>query len=532
MPDTGEKLHPARGAAAPQRHPGSILRSFVTLSGVSTVSMAAGVAQNMVIAAVIGATARMDAYNVASYIPRMMLYMFGLDLFRGIAISLFSRLDINKSEDPSTVFSTLFNALLLISLAAIVVAEVFVRPLVRIVSPGVAIATSQLAIDLARYQIPTLALVALTSLMGSVLLAHHYYGLTEALAMLPKITALVGILVWGKAFDVWALTFAVIIGLVAEVPVMFWFLHRCALHYRPVLKLRSPAFRSAIWDAVPLGIGTVAIYISEITLQRTVSHGQAGTIACYNYSLLLCGAVFTLICRPISASLAPRVTRSLEAGDYRASGEMLGKALGFAFFICLAGLALIWAEGPLVVDLFYGRGRFTGAAIDQTSHFLAIMFPVAVGFGARMVAIGVLLARRRTKTVMLYCLVTSVIRAGLAIAGQRWWGVYAAAYAYAISHCVDGLLCAATALAIVRLQERLKNAGRIACWIAASLSIMVLPFIPRWIHAVSYHDAGPAKIGRLVLVSAITGLAFLLAIALCRLYPLRRILGILRLVRN
>jgi putative peptidoglycan lipid II flippase len=507
-----------------------MLRSLVTVSGISGLSLGVGLFQNVAIAGVIGATASKDAYDIAYYLPRLMLFLFGLDLFRGISTSLFSRLDVNRSEDPSKVFSTLLNGVILVSLLAIGVAEVFAEPLVRIIGKGLAPETSQLAVNLARFLIPALGLIAVTTLIGSILLAHHYYGLSEGLMILPKLAMLVGVLGWGKTLDVWVLAIALIVGLLAELPFMLYFLYRCGLRYSLILKVSSPAIKSALVDAVPLGIGSIAIYLSGTLMQRTVSYGEEGTVACFNYSLIVCAALTALVCRPASTVLAPRVTRSLEAQDYNSSSIMLGKSLGLVVLVCLVGTSMVWAEAPIIVDFLFGRGRFTAEAVEQTSGFLSLMFMGVLGIGVRMVAVGVLLARRRSKTIMVYSLISSGLRALLAGAGRSWWGVYASGIAYAGGAYADGFLSILSAIWIAKLHQRMGNPAKIARWMVACLVVIVSPVIPRLFCPVSYTEPLFTKLLHIGIVCGVAGLSFLLSARLIGLYTVERILSIFKRV--
>jgi putative peptidoglycan lipid II flippase len=505
-----------------------MMRSFVTISGVSGLSLVVGFFQNVAIAAIIGAAASKDAYDIAYYLPRMMLFMFGLDLFKGISISLFSRLDVNKSEDSSKVFSTLLNGVALVSLVAIVVAEVFAGPLVRLIGTGLAPQTSQLAVNLARFLIPTLGLIAVSGLISSILLANHYYGLTEGLVIIPKVTMLVGVLCWGKTLDVWVLVIALIVGLLAELPLMFYFLRRCGLRYSFVLKFNSPAIKSVLIDALPIGIGAIVVYLSQLLLQRTASYGKEGTVACFNYSLLLCGTLATLVSRPASSSLAPRISRSLEAGDYQSSSNMLRKSLGLVVLVCLACVSMVWAEAPIIVNLILGRGRFTPEAVEQTSRFLAIMFMGVLGIGVRMLGIRVLLARRRPKTIMLYCLVSSLVCVVLATAGRNWWGVYASAIAYVAANSIDGLLTILTAIWIVGLHNKMLNPVKIGLWIVACFIVIFPPVMPHLFHPISYTEPLPTKLLHIGIVCVVTGFSFFLAARLIKLYTVKRILNVFK----
>jgi len=511
-------------AAARTRQPRQgMLGSFLKISSISGLSLAVGFCQNIAIAAIIGATASKDAYDIAWYLPRTMLYMFGLDLFQGISISLFSRLDVNKSEDPSEVFSSILNIVILISLVAILMAEVFANPIVQMIGHGLPPHTAHLAVKLARFIIPTVALISVTGLIGSVLLANHYYGLTEALTILPKLAILVGVLLLGKVLDVWALVLAAIIGLAAQLPVMVYFLRRCGLRYSLILRVDSPATRAAVVDALPIGIGTVFVYMSELLLQRTASYGEEGTVACFNYSLLLCGTLATLVSRPASASLAPRITRTLEQGDYQTSCRLLRKSVGLVVLASLACASIMWTEAPIVVSLIFGRGRFDAKAIEQTSAFLSIMFLGVLGTGVRMIGIRVLLARRMSITIMLYCLLSSALRASLATAGRSCWGVYASPIAYIGGSSFDGLLTILTAILIVGVGSNCVSFFSIARWLAACVVVVTLPVIPHFIRAAHYTDSFWTQLRHLIIVCVLTCLSLALAARIIGLYSVKNL---------
>ncbi len=511
-----------------KRTPASMLQSFVTVSGISGVSMFISFFMNVAIAAVIGATSSKDAYDVASYLPRMMLFLFGLDLFRGIAVSLFSRLDVTKAEDPGMVFSTLVNCVLIASVIAIVIAEIFAEPLIAMIGPGLDPQAAQMAVKMARFLIPILALVAVTSLIGSILLAYHYYGLTEAMAALPKLAMLIGVLFWGKTLGVWVLVIAIIVGLIAKLPVMMYFLHRCGLRYSFVLEFKSPVIKSAIVDAIPIGIGSAAILLSGAFMQATVSYGDAGTVACFNYSIMLCGALTALVCRPAYSVLAPRISRSLEARDYEKSSRLLAKSLGLVVLVCLVSSAVVWTQGSVIVDLILGRGQFAADAIEQTSQFLKIIFISVLAVGARMLALAILFAQRKAKTIMVYCLLTSALRTVLAVAGRNLWGVYASPIAYLAGTGFNGLLCIISAIYIVRLHQKMTNPLKICRWTAACLIAVALPMLPYLCHPVDYKDPLLTKIVQLIIVFMTAALSFVLAAWASRLYTVRQTLKSLR----
>ena len=321
------------------------------------------------------------------------------------------------------------------------------------------------------------------------------------------------------------LVIALFVGLLAELPLMAYFVRRCGLRYSLTFRIKSPAIKSALVDAIPLGLGTIAAYLSGALLQRTASYGGTGAVACFNYSLVLCGSLIILICRPAQAALAPRITRALEYGDYRTSTDLLGKSLAIVVLVCLAGMSVVWAESRLIVDVIFGRGQFSSEAVAQTGHFLGFMFLAVLGLGVRMLAVVVLLARRRAKTIMVYCMVSAAVRAGLAVGGRAWWGADACVFAYVGGAWVDGLLSIMSAGWIARLKLRNSSVVAVARWAVACAIVGIIPLIPRQLHPLDLTSPVTARLFHLGGVVLVAGACLLLACSLVGINPLGRFIG-------
>jgi len=343
--------------------------------------------------------------------------------------------------------------------------------------------------------------------------------------VLPQVVVLIAVCVLGKAFGVWVLVGAAFVGPIVQIPLMFYYLHRCGVRYRPVMHLRGEVIRSAILDAIPIAIGVIVVTLAGMLLQRTASYGEEGTVACFNYSLLLLTALNRLVCQPVVVSMSPRITRYLEAGNYEASKDLLGRSIGLVVLICLSCTAVVWYEAPLIVDFMFGHGRFTAEAVHQTSAFLAIMFVGAMGTGFQWLGMRVLLARRRSMLVMTGFIAAGLVRALLGGGGRHWWGVYASGIAQAGGSWANGLVCMTAAIWIVGLYGRMGNVGTIIRWMMACAIVAVVPILPHMINPVGPAAGLLARVVHLSIVSVATGLSVAFSGWLIRLYTVERVLS-------
>ena len=121
--------------------------------------MGIGLVCGVMVAMAFGASVETDAYNIGTYLPMVLMCFAGLDLMRAILVSVFSKLDVVKKEEPSEVFSSIITMLVIISLFVIGFGVIFARFLVDIVAPEVTEETIHLADNITRMVMPGVMLM-------------------------------------------------------------------------------------------------------------------------------------------------------------------------------------------------------------------------------------------------------------------------------------------------------------------------------------------------------------------------------------
>lgn len=327
-------------------------RSVATLFFFSGLNIIAAAAVELINMAYFGAGPHKDAYDTAYLIPNMLIYLFGLDLWKGLSTALFSRLSVNESEDRWRVFSSIVTIMLGIG-SVLCVACLFLAPwIVAVVAPGYDEARMTLCAHLLRLNLPVILLLSLTGFFDSVLVAHHVYGWSSLSQVMLKVAQVLAVLGWARHFGISVLPIGTLIGLSAALVAQTVMLRRNGIRYRPFYcDWKSPKLRLALRQIGPLFLSVVAAQLAVLCVQNVASRGVVGTVACLNYAGRLVSMVSQLVVQPLSTSYAPRIARLVELRDIPAARELTVRSVTWLTYSTwtIALLVLLAAEPFLKV---------------------------------------------------------------------------------------------------------------------------------------------------------------------------------------
>jgi putative peptidoglycan lipid II flippase len=305
-------------------------RSFATLFLFSGFNIIAAAGVELVNMRYFGAGPHKDAYDMAYFIPTMLIYLFGLDLWKGLSTALFSRLSVNESEERWRVFSSIVTIMLTVG-SALCVACLFLAPwIVAVVAPGYTVVVppydaprAPLCVHLLRLNLPVILLLSLTGFFDSVLVAHHVYGWSSLSQVMLKVAQVLAVLGWARHFGISVLPIGTVIGLSVALVAQTVMLRRHGIRYRPFYcDWKSPKLRVALRQIGPLFLSVVAAQLAGLCVWNVASLGAVGTVACLGYAVRLVGTISQLVVQPLSTSYAPRIARFVELGDSAAARDL------------------------------------------------------------------------------------------------------------------------------------------------------------------------------------------------------------------
>ena len=424
------------------KRPLSMKRATVLLSFLGGFRMGIGLVCSVLVAMAFGASIETDAYNVGTYLPMVLMCFAGLDLMRAILVSVFSKLDVVKKEEPSQVFSSIITVLGIISIFVIGVGLVLTRPLVNLVAPEVTEVTTRLATHITRIAIPGIILMMLGAMTSAVLLAYHEYAKSQVFDILSKLILAVSAAVCIFIPNIYILTFGFVGGQLIAAMVTLRLLSGLGLRYRPQIQF-SPIVREILGQSFPVWVGVIATYIGVTIQRRYASAFEAGSITSLRYAETIFSAMVTMVSVPLFRALSPRVARNVALKEHDEEARLFWACFKQGSCIAVVLTALIWLRSNEIVSVLFQRGRFDLKAVDITASLFTW---IGIGVWGNIIsyqAIAIMFAHKKTHLSMILNIASNSILCLIIFLTIDRYGIKAIGIGYGISQLLRGLMAVA-----------------------------------------------------------------------------------------
>lgn len=339
------------------------------ISLATMLSRVLGLVREQLFAALMGASALADAFNVAFRIPNLLRDLFAEGALSAAFVPAFkSELKGKGAGDAYRLGNTIAGNLLVIvgvlTLAAALFAPELVSALAREYddTPG----KFELTVELTRIMLPFLCIVSLAAVaMGMLNAQERFAAPALAPALFNVVSICVGLALWLAGVDGrWvAIGWSVgtLLGGLAQLGIQLPPLVRAG--WRPRLgldlALRDPAVRRVALVMAPAVIGVAAMQVN-IVINTIFATQEPGAVSWLNYAfrfLQLPIGVFGVAIGTVSTT---RYADAASDGDRAQVGRHLVEGLRLVAFLTVpatVGLLLLDRE---IIRLVYERGAFTG----------------------------------------------------------------------------------------------------------------------------------------------------------------------------
>jgi len=402
----------------------SLLRSAMTVGGMTLLSRILGFARDVLLAALLGAGMVAEAFVVAFRLPNLFRRFFGEGAFNAAFVPLFAKRLEGEGQAAARRFAEeAFAGLLFILLLLTLVAEVFAPAFVYVLAPGFAgnAQKFELAVLLTRITFPYLLCMSLVALLSGVLNSLHRFALAAFAPVLLNIVFIM-VLVYG-----WfrALHGSPELGVLLAAGVTFagfaqlLLLWVAAARAGFAIRLRRPRYTEGMRRLVRLGIpGLIAGGITQLNLviSTIIASWQEGAPAWLYYADRIYQLPLGLVGVAIGVVLLPDVSRRLRAGDDNGVWQAQNRAMEFALFLTVPAAIALMAMPVLVVQALFERGAFTHADTIATAQALAAFAAGLPAFVLIKVFSPAFFAREDTRTPMHYAAVSVGLNIALALA--------------------------------------------------------------------------------------------------------------------
>jgi putative peptidoglycan lipid II flippase len=393
---------------------GHLVRSASTITPLTLVSRVTGYLRDKVIAVLLGAGTRTDAFFVAFRIPNMLREIIGEGAMSSAVIPVYTGVSADRGAQQARAFVGRVVGTFALILTGITALGILVSPwLVDLLAgqfhavPG----KFELTVLLNRWIFPYILLVSLAALCQAILNAHHRFAVAAAAPILLNVALIFAALVISPrlAEPTYGLAAGVLLGGLLQVAIQIPQLRRLGAVGRPALGWSDPAVRSVLLLMSPrllaYGINTV----NTVVATRFAAGLVKGSVSHLYYANRLKELVLGGFAVSIATAILPTLSKQALAADRGPFKDNLAFALRLIAFVTVpASVGLVALQVPIVRVLFQG-GRFGAEDTEATAGVLATLAIGLFFFAGVRVIVPAFYALKSTKLPVAAALADAIV---------------------------------------------------------------------------------------------------------------------------
>ena len=361
----------------------SLLKSASVISALTLVSRITGMVRDQLMAAMFGASAMTDAFNVAFRLPNMFRRLFGEGAFSQAFVPVLGASKVKNGDEATKVLvdrvaTVLFWLLVLTCVIGVAAAPV----LVWVMASG--LQQNQQGFDaavvMARWMFPYIGFMSLVALGAGVLNTYRRFAVPAFTPVLLNVAMILAAWLgapWFKSMGIepiYAMAMGVMGGGVLQLGVQMWALHQ--IGFLPKIRANWTDLKTAWADAgvknvaklmLPALLGVGVAHISAIINLQIASHLTPGSVSWMSYAERLMEFPTAMLGVALGVVLTPRLVAAKARGDDATYSAMIDWGLRLVILLAVpCTVALLLFAKPLVATLFH-YGVFTSNDVQQVT---------------------------------------------------------------------------------------------------------------------------------------------------------------------
>jgi len=455
-----ELLKEDAGAAQAETNAG-VARATGVLALGNIASRILGLAREIALTNLFGASRAVDAFNYAILVPKTLYDLLIAGHVNSAVIPVLSEVITRDGERAFwRLVSVLFSLVTVVVSVIALLLTVFAPQVISVISSGSDAATQALSTDLLRWIAPALVFLSLFAVMSGALYALRSFSLpafagavfngavvigTIAFAPPPQVIPVIGggwvqFTLARPDIGIRAAAFGWLIGALAQLALQFPGLFRrsrrgAGVHF--TLHWRNPAIRR-------IGVLYTPVLASLLldTFVRTFSYNLAsqtgvGSVSYMNWATTLIQFPQGLVATAISIAILPTLSRQAVARDSdgaRAFKDTLGLGLRLSITLMIPAVIGLFVLAIPIIRLLFEHGAFN--AVDTQITALALrLYLVGLPFaGVDLLLVYAFYARQDTLTPALIGLVSLILYTIAAVMLLPTFGLFSLMIADSVKH--------------------------------------------------------------------------------------------------
>lgn len=400
-----------------------LLKSTVTAGGMTLVSRVSGLARDVVLASLIGASAGVaaDAFFVAFRIPNFFRRIFGEGALAQAFVPVFVDYKTRETAQETREFLARLSGSLMVVLAGLTLLGTVAAPaFVYALAPGFADEPGKfgLTVEMLRITFPYLLCISLVALAGGVLNSFGGFAIPAFTPVLLNLS-LIGAAVLAAphmAQPAMALAWGVCLGGALQLAFQLPFLHRAGMLAWPRLGFRHAGVMRVARLTLPAVFGSSVAQVNLLVNTLLASFLATGSVSWLFYADRLMEFPLGVFGIALATVILPSLSRRHSADAPEDFSGLIDWALRWVFLIAVpATVGLVVLAGPMLTALFQ-YGAFSAHDVHMAGMALTAF---AIGLPAfilvKVLATG-FFARQDTRTPALIAAWSVAVNVALSLA--------------------------------------------------------------------------------------------------------------------
>ncbi|MCL1940480.1 MAG: murein biosynthesis integral membrane protein MurJ [Synergistaceae bacterium] len=327
-----------------------------------------GLLREIMTAAYFGATAQLDAFNIAYTLSNLSRQLLAEGALSAAFVPVFSNVLAENGKDKAFSLARQAMSILMTAAFIVTVLGIAVSPLlVSLMAPGFDGESSALAANLTRLMFPFLFIISIAALTMGVLNSLGSFFVPSLAPAFSNLSFLIILPFLIPFFGIYGLAFAVLIGGSLNLASQWlWSKKTGAVLLPEKPDLNDPNLKKMMRLFLPYAIGLSLNQLNPILSRMFASFLEEGAISALNYANRILQLPLGLFVIAVSQAVLPQLSR-IPKTDTGAFGQTLSDALRFVLFIVLPVTIANFIYSDEIVHLIFVRGAFGESAWAATS---------------------------------------------------------------------------------------------------------------------------------------------------------------------
>jgi putative peptidoglycan lipid II flippase len=409
----------SRAEPSPRRTGRGIGRSTAVFAGWTGVSRLAGLAREIIAAALFGTAGAINAFVIAFQVPNLLRSLVADSALSAAFVPVFTELEEKGRHEEARRLAGAFVGIITLGLGAITAVAVVTAPLVMpLFAPGLSPELVDETVRLAQLMFPIVVLLGLTGLVVALLQADGRFGASAFVPVLWNgvIIAMLGVAALVAPDDITFYAVGVLLGTLAQL--LFLLPSLRGMGPFPLsLGRRNPRVRRVLVLMLPvtLSLGLINVNLVVNSAFATLVSDQAPRAIDAAFRLyLLPQGIFSVA---IATVLFPAISRLAARGDTAGVRDTVADGVRQIFFMLVPAAAFLLVLAEPVTRLVFQYGAFDAESTRLTAEAL-VYFAVGLAFnGASLLVIRAFFSLQQpwtpTKVALLGVVLNAVLNAAL-----------------------------------------------------------------------------------------------------------------------